>query len=155
MRLIPFSGCEPHFLYMTMTGDLLINDKDAWNVFGVNMGDGFIENILLPAGNKDYIENESRNEHGKRVLYTNAKLSDRDVTLTFNIHGSSRSDYLQKYNSFVEELQKGKVVINVPVLNKKFTLSYQKSTSFAIGTSMTNSKLSVKFNEPNPSERSV
>ncbi len=138
-----------------MTGDLLINDKDAWNVFGVNMGDGFIENILLPAGNKDYIENESRKEHGKRVLYTNAKLSDRDVTLTFNIHGISRSDYLQKYNSFVEELQKGKVIITVPVLNKKFTLSYQKSTSFAIGASMTSSKLSVKFNEPNPSKRNV
>ena len=130
-----------------MTGDLLINDKDAWNVFGVNMGDGFIENILLPAGNKDYIENESRKEHGKRVLYTNAKLSDRDVTLTFNIHGISRSDYLQKYNSFVEELQKGKVIITVPVLNKKFTLSYQKSTSFARSLSFffAYSRCSIRF----------
>ena len=140
---------------MIMKGDLLINDKDAWETFGVNMGDGFLENILAPAGNKSYIENESRNEHGKRVLYTNAKLSDRDVTLTFNIHGSSKNDYLQKFNSFTEELQKGKVVITVPVLNKKFTLSYQKSTSFALGTSRTNSKLSVKFNEPNPTLRNA
>ena len=140
---------------MIMKGDLLINDKDAWETFGVNMGDGFLENILAPAGNKSYIENESRNEHGKRVLYTNAKLSDRDVTLPFNIHGSSQPDYLQKYNSFVEELQKGKVVITVPVINKKFTLSYLKSTSFALGTSRINSKLSVKFNEPNPTLRTV
>ncbi len=140
---------------MTMTGDLLINGKDAWDIFGVNMGDGFLESIMTPAGNKSYIENESRKEHGKRVIYSDVKVQDRDVTLTFNIHGSSRSDYLQKYDSFVEELQKGKVIITVPAISKKFTLSYQKSTSFALGTSRTNSKLSVKFNEPNPTLRTL
>ncbi len=140
---------------MTMTGDLLINGKDAWDIFGVNMGDGFLESIMTPAGNKSYIENESRKEHGKRVIYSDVKVQDRDVTLTFNIHGSSRSDYLQKYDSFVEELQKGKVAITVPAISKKFTLSYQKSTSFALGTSRTNSKLSVKFNEPNPTLRTI
>lgn len=143
------------FLYMNMTGDLFINNQDAWNVFGVNMGDGFIENILIPAGNKSYIENESRLEHGKRVLYNNAKIQDRDVTLTFNIHGNSQADYLNKYDLFVEELHKGKVIIEIPALNKKFTLSYQKSTSFALSSSRTSSKLSVKFNEPNPTLRAV
>lgn len=137
-----------------MLGDLYINNQDAWGQWKVAMGDGFIENILLPAGNKDFIENESRLEHGKRVITTNPKVASRDVTLTFNIHGDTTAGYLTNYAAFVAVLQAGAVKIRVPTINMTFNLIYKKSTSFALGRSRKNSKLVVKFEEPNPMDRS-
>lgn len=48
-----------------MTGDLIINGKDAFITWGVRMGDGFLDAIDGFNEMKDYIENESRIEHGK------------------------------------------------------------------------------------------
>lgn len=138
-----------------MKGDLLINNKDAWETWGIVMGEGFINSILSPAGNKDFIENESRLEDGKRVLYVNPKVQARDVTLTFNISGQNQTDYLTKYNLFINELHQGKMKIGIPILNMAFTLTHQKSTSFAVSKTRTFSKLSVKFEEPNPTERTL
>ena len=50
-----------------MEGDLLINNKDAWTTWGVNMGAGFLDIIDAPLQMKEYIENESRMEHGKHI----------------------------------------------------------------------------------------
>ena len=136
-----------------MIGDLYINSQDAWGQWKVAMGDGFIENLLLPAGNKAFIENESRLEHGKKVIYNNPRVDSREVTLTFNIHGDSESEYLENYNNFVTQLQSGKVILRVPQIGKTFTLVYKKSTGFALSRSRMNSKLSVKFEEPNPMDR--
>ena len=41
-----------------MLGDLYINGNDAWGTYRVAMGEGFIQTLLTPAGNKDFIENE-------------------------------------------------------------------------------------------------
>lgn len=136
-----------------MIGELYINSNDAWSSWKVAMGDGFIENLLTPTGNKDFIENESRLDNGKKVIYNNPKLASRDVTLTFNIHGDTQSEYISNYSGFVSELQTGKILLNVPSINMSFTLIYKKSTSFALSRSRLNSKLSVKFEEPNPAER--
>lgn len=136
-----------------MLGDLYINSQDAWGTWKVAMGDNFIENLLLPAGTKDFIENESRLENGKRVIYNSAKVASRDVTLTFNIHGDSTAEYLANYKAFVAVLQAGKVTINVPAINMTFTLIYKKSSSFALGRARMDSSLAVKFEEPDPTDR--
>ena len=57
-----------------MKGELLINGKDAWTTWGVCMGEGFLDSIDAPAPMKDYIENESRLEHGKRVITMHSDL---------------------------------------------------------------------------------
>lgn len=137
-----------------MIGDLYINSQDAWGQWKVAMSKGFIENLLTPAGNKDFIENESRLENGKRVIYNNPKVASRELTLTFNIHGDTQEEYLTNYKSFISQLQAGKVIIRVPAIDMTFTLVYKKSTSFALGTSRLNSSLAVKFEEPDPSQRS-
>ena len=136
-----------------MLGDLYINSQDAWGTWKVAIGDGFIENLLLPAGNKDFIENESRLENGKRVITTNPKVASRDVTLTFNIHGDSTSEYLSNYAAFVAVLQAGTVKIRVPAINMTFNLIYKKSTSFNIGRARMDSSLMAKFEEPDPTQR--
>lgn len=51
-----------------MTGDLFINGKDAWSTWGVRMGDSFLDAIDGFNQMKDYIEDESRLEHGKRII---------------------------------------------------------------------------------------
>lgn len=137
-----------------MTGDLIINDKDAFDTWGVNMGDGFIDSIYAPNSLKGFVENKSRLEDGKRVIINNPKIDERDITLTFVISGSSSLDYTQKYRSFKSEIEKGSVDIKVPVLGGEvYRLVFQKSTSFSLNLNRTASKLTCKFNEPNPANR--
>lgn len=139
-----------------MTGDLKINNKDAWTTWGVRMGDGFLDIIDGFNEMKEYIENESRLEHGKRVITENAKVASRQITLQFTIEGDSESDYRTKKKSFQAELEKGAVNIKIPALgNEVYKLVYLgKSVSYALSSDRCFGKVSVKFEEPNPMNRS-
>lgn len=139
-----------------MTGDLFINGKDAFSTWGVRMGDSFLDSIDGFNEMKDYIENESRLEHGKRVITDNAKVDSREITLQFTIEGSSESDYRSKKKAFQTELEKGAVNIKVPVLgNEVYKLIYLgKSVSYGLSLDRCFGKVSSKFEEPNPMDRS-
>lgn len=80
--------------------DLLINGRDAYAVWGVRMGDNFLDVVGSSVPIKELIENKSRVEHGKRVIINNPKLDERELTLTFTIEGSSQSDYQVKKHLF-------------------------------------------------------
>lgn len=134
--------------------ELYINGKDALTEFGVRMGENFLDAIFAPVPTKAFIENKSRLQDGKQVIYNNPKADERDVTLTFNLEGLSPEDYLERYKKFKVELSKGLVVINVSALGETYRLTYQKSNTFAMDTSRTFTKISVKFNESNPKNRS-
>lgn len=133
--------------------DLLINGKDAFREWGIRMGDGFLDAIDAPLPMKEYVENESALEHGKRVLTTNAKIDSRELTLVFTIEGDSESDYRGKKKAFEAELYKGNVNINIPVLGiDVYKLIYKgKSISYGLSLDRTFGKISSKFEEPNPS----
>lgn len=134
--------------------DLIINGFDAFRQWGIRMGDGFLDAIFAPEPMKEFIENKSRLQHGKQVLYNNPKVDERDVTLVFTLEGSSPDDYLVKYSAFKTELQKGKVEIKVPVLGDQvYRFTYLRSASFGLNIPRTFSKISIKFNEPNPANR--
>ena len=139
-----------------MTGDLTINNKDAWNTWGVRMGDGFLDAIDGFNEMTDYIENESRLEHGKRVITDNAKVDSREIALQFTIEGSSENDYRTKKKAFQTELEKGVVNIKVPALgNEVYKLIYLgKSISYGLSLDRCFGKVSSKFCEPNPADRS-
>ena len=138
-----------------MTGDLFINNKDAWTTWGVNMGSGFLDALdsFLPM--KDYIENDSRLEHGKRMITTGAKVDSREVTLEFTITGSSETDYRTKKKAFQQELQAGAFTLKVPALgNEVYHLVYTgKNISYGLSLSRDFGKISAKFTEPNPMDR--
>lgn len=138
-----------------MTGELYINNKDAWTTWGVQMGNGFLDALDGPLPMKDYIENESRLEHGKRILTDNAKVDSRDVTLDFTITGTSRADYQTKKNAFRTELQKGAVSVKVPDLNNEvYHLVYTgKGISYGLSLDRCFGHFSSKFTEPNPMDR--
>ena len=122
--------------------DLLINEKDAFATWGVRMGEGFLDVIGASAPMKDFIENKSRLEHGKRV-----------ITLSFTIESNSQSDYQAKKKAFFDELYKGVVDIQIPANSSEvYHLIYTgKSVTYAQSLDRTFGKISAKFNEPNPS----
>lgn len=139
-----------------MTGDLTINNEDAWTTWGVRMGDGFLDTIDGFNEMKDYIENESRLEHGKRVITDNAKVDSREITLQFTIEGSSESDFRTKKKAFQTELEKGTVNIKIPSLGSEvYKLVYLgKSISYGLSLDRCFGRVSSKFCEPNPTDRS-
>lgn len=138
-----------------MRSDLYINGKDAWKTWGVNMGDGFLDTIDGFNEMKEYVSNESRLEHGKRVIANNPKVASREITLSFTIMGKTKSDYRTKRNAFQEELEKGKVRINVPELGEQvYKLVFTgKSISYGLSGDRCFGHLSGKFMEPNPKDR--
>lgn len=138
-----------------MSGDLIINGKDAWTTWGVCMGDGFLDAIDGFNEMKDYIEDESRLEHGKRVITDNAKVASREITLQFTIEGSSKSDYRTKKKAFQTELEKGMVTIKIPLLGSEvYKLVYLgKSISYGLSLDRCFGKVSSRFEEPNPMDR--
>ena len=133
--------------------ELLINGENAYTTWGVRMGEGFLDVIGASAPMKDFIENKSRLEHGKRVIINNPKVDEREITLSFTIEGNSQSDYQAKKKAFFEELYKGVVDIQVPAnSNEIYHLIYLgKSVAYAQSLDHTFGKISAKFNEPNPS----
>ena len=138
-----------------MTGNLLINNKDAFQSWGVRMGDKFLDSIGASAPMKEFIENKSRLEHGKRVIVNNPKLDEREITLSFTIEGISQSDYQTKKKSFFDELYKGKIDIQVPINSDEiYHLIYLgKSVTYAQSFDLTFGKISMKFCEYNPAKR--
>lgn len=48
--------------------DLLINTQDAYTTWGVRIGEGFLDVLGASSPMKEFIENKSRLEHGKRVI---------------------------------------------------------------------------------------
>lgn len=135
--------------------DLLINEKDAFATWGVRMSDGFLDSLGASAPMKEFIENKSRLEHGKRVIINDPKIDEREITLSFTIEGSSQSDYQSKKKTFFDELYKGAVNIQVPANSSEvYHLIYTgKSVTYAQSIDRTFGKISSKFSEPNPTNR--
>lgn len=133
--------------------DLLINTQDAYTTWGVRMGEGFLDVLGASSPMKEFIENKSRLEHGKRVIINDPKIDEREITLSFTIEGNSQSDYQAKKKAFFEELYKGVVDIQVPAnSNEIYHLIYLgKSVAYAQSLDQTFRKNFSQFNEPNPS----
>ena len=136
-----------------MKGELLINGKDAWDTWGVSIGEGFLESLLNPPPLKPFVENNSRLQPGKQVLYSSPMWDERDLNLSIRIEGATQKEYLQRYAAFTRELQKGLLVFYVPVLESTYKLTYIGASRLALNIGRTFSEIAFKFNEPNPSDR--
>lgn len=134
-----------------MIGQLYINNKDAFATWGAYLEDGSENTLLLPASNKEYASNNARSQHGKQVFRNAPRKDERDVIVYFCISASTKDEFLQKYEAFVDELDAGMVTFKVSYLKKVYKLdavSYQELSYYEfIG------KFAVKFNEPNPKDR--
>lgn len=138
-----------------MTGELFINEKDAYTTWGVNMGEGFLDAIDAPLPMKEYVEDESRLEDGIRIDTGNPKVDSREITLGFTIMGSSETDYRSKKSAFQKELQKGAFTIRIPALGtQKYKMVYTgKSISYGLSRRRDFGHFTMKCTEPNPADR--
>lgn len=138
--------------------NVTINGKDAKRTWGIVFDSSAISSLMTPAGMKNYIENSSRTEHGKRVLTNDklAKVDSRTVTLTFALCANSENNFFEKYASFCEEIQRtGKLEINLSVQpTVVYKLLYKSCTQF---TQFNNrlAKFGLKCEEPNPKDRTL
>lgn len=139
---------------MTVT----INGKDAKSTWGIVFDSSSVSALMTPASMKDYIENSSRTEHGKRVV-TNpsiAKVDYRSLTITFALCANTEDDFFTKYESFCAEIQKtGELNIILSIQpSVVYKLIYKSCTQF---TQYNNklAKFGLKCEEPNPQDRSL
>lgn len=120
---------------------------------GVRPGNKFRENLYAPLEMKEYISNESRLEHGKRVFSTPARYKSRSLSLEFNITASTTADLKSRYNAFLNALYTGEITLVASEFgNEVFHLIYTgKSPSYDNGKCAC--KVKVGFDEPNPGNR--
>lgn len=139
-----------------MKGDLVINGNDAFENWGVSMGDGFLDSIEAPLSMKDYISNESRIQNGKRVITDPSilRIASREVTLQFHIFGSTESEYRANKKAFENNvLYNGVVDIQIPSRGDEIYHLIYLGKQITIAQTLTECKLTVKFEEPDPSNR--
>lgn len=138
-----------------MTGELYINGKDAYTTWGMSMDDTSLADLMTPSSNKEYIENKSRLEHGKRVVVVNPRVEERNLTLQLNLTAVNEADFFAKYNLFCQELEKGELEIRTKyqptVVYRTIYLSCQQFSQFMRGIG----KFALKLNEPNPKDRAL
>lgn len=143
---------------MSQKGKLTINGKDAYDTWGAFLGEGCVASLLTPAPAKALITNTSRLQHGKRVIRTDAsgnslrRTDSRDVTLTVCISAPSTQVLATRLESFLVELEKGEVILRTSYLpNAVYHLDYVSCTQFSQLRGL--AKFAIKFNEPNPKNR--
>lgn len=130
-----------------------INGQDILSTWNAFMLDTSYNSLLTPVNPKSNIENKNRNEHGKRVLIGDLKLDESTIQLLFHIQGSSMSDYLQKKQSFENELRSGEVLLAVQSLKTAYKLCSPEFLDVSTGIGIREGTISVRFTEPNPDDR--
>lgn len=142
-------------LYIGATGTTL---NDAYVVYGIMMGDTFLDTLNAPVGLKDFVTNECRLRDGRVVVPDIVRKDYREVTLSFRIIGETPADLRAKRNNFYNLLYGGKVDIYIPKDNPDvcYHLLYRgKSSTHSMDCSRTMCTITAKFEEANPSVRDV
>lgn len=140
-----------------MTGELIINDKDAWTTWSARLTDESFSNLETHAPMKSYAKNNARSQHGQQVFATNPRVDARTVILTFSITCQSMDDFLLKKRALENELTKGIIDLKVFPLKLGYKLLIDEDSTFTLtaGTSLRSGKLVIRFTEPNPKDRIV
>ena len=122
---------------------------------GVRMGENFKSDLYAPLELKEFVSNESRLEHGTRVIVRNPRYASRTLSLEFQVIGESKAEMEANLAALYEQLDGGTVLLEVPELTSDvFNLIYTgKSGTYSSGLSGCACKIKVGFIEPNPTDR--
>ena len=138
------------------TGQLYINNKDAFTQWGVSLNASGLSTLMTPPAVKSYIRNESAIENGSRlVTAVTPRLQSREFTVTVNLSAPDESTFLTRYASFVAEITSGELLIKTSfqptVLYRCYYMSCDTFAEYQRGIG----KFSLKLIEPDPSNRSL
>ena len=135
-------------------GELYINGYDAFSTWGISLSETALSTLMTPSPVKDRVTNESRLEHGKRVLNTNVKTAYRDVTLEMHLTAQSKAEFLTRYASFCSILEQGALNIRTSyqqgVVYKMLYVSCSQFSEFNLRLA----KFTLRLLEPNTKDRS-
>lgn len=135
-----------------MSEIVYINGNNALTTYGVSFPPSAINNIMALAPSKEYIENESRDEHGSHIIVYNPKYAKRELTIEMHINGASTTELLSRYDAlkrifdrrlFSVELGRQPGVV--------YHFIYESCNSFSMGERV--AKYVLKLIEPNPENR--
>ena len=139
-----------------MKGKCWINNRDAYLAWGVILSDSASNALRTPAPMKENVENKSRLEHGKRVVHGSdtARVDERDLSLVLYIRATNQTQFNARFDSFVDELQKGRIEIRTADRPEvTYRCDYLSCSQFAQFNGRLG-KFTLKLNEPNPKDRS-
>jgi len=130
--------------------------QNGYDYYHVRMGKGFIDALESGIPLKEPIENDSRLEHGVRMLVSTKK-AKRNVTLVFNIFGRTEEEYMTHKRTFEGKLLEG--LVDIKVNNSNHTEVYHlvytgKSVSYRHSYNGRFGIFACQFVEPNPDNRS-
>lgn len=138
---------------------MTINGKDAYTQWGAYLLDGSVSALLMPPATKAYISNESRMQDGKRVIRTDktgnslTRVAARDITLLIGITAYGYADLMAKLDGLTAELRKDTAAVKVRETgNTVYHLDYVSCNNFSQLRGRL-AKYALKFNEPNPADR--
>ena len=136
--------------------DITINGKNAKTTWGIVFDSSSISALMVPASVKDYIENDSRLEHGRRVITNNVKVDARtNIQLTISLYASSETEFFSRYDSFCAELEAG--TLNI-IISSRPTVVYKCLYKSCKQFTQYNNRLarfSLTVIEPNPKDRNI
>lgn len=131
-----------------------INGKDAKATWGVVFDSSAVSALMTPPPMKSRIKDESRLEHGERVITDNAKVDKRDLTLTISLYACSETTFYSHYNAFCTELEGERIDIELGDLpGTVYKCVYMSCSQFTQYNGRL-AKFSLKLEEPNPKDRS-
>lgn len=134
------------------TGQLKINNKDAFTEWGVSLSNGAKAVLMAPPALKERVSNESRLAHGKSILNTNLKKAPREFTLEMHMISSSWADYLDKKTRWEEMLMEGSLDIKTSwESGVTYHCLYISCAKFAESHGL--AKFALRLAEPNPDNR--
>lgn len=133
-----------------MSEIVYINGRDAFNFWGISFPPEAINAICAPLANKAYIENESRDEHGSRIIVYNPKLAKREVTIEMHLSALDEYNFNIYYQRLMYLFEIGKFTLTHKDVNYKFV--YQSCSQFSRVGNI--AKFVLKLVEPNPKDRS-
>lgn len=139
-----------------MTGDIKINNADAFERYGINLEDGALSTLMTPPSMKEFIESKSRLQHGKKVITKLPKYDAREITLPFHLIAKSKEEFFEKYRLFCNEvLSNGKFELSTRYEpGVVYRLVYLNCTQFSQYIREM-AVFSLKVVEPDPTDRSV
>lgn len=123
--------------------------------FGVTLIRGWREALLTPTAIKPLVTNDNRLEHGVSVMAasTNIKKDKRDVSLSFFLEGTDETDYLSKYETFLNKIAYGgQFCLKVPCLKRVFKFVYNSCSKYG-DYGLKRSNFTLKLTEYNPNDR--
>ncbi len=134
------------------SGLYLINNKDAFDTYGVLLDYESLGGLMAPPPLKDAVENDAPLENGVQQSSVMPKVNKRTLTLIFHLYANSQEQALSRYNAFVQLLISTPFKLKVIRTNLTFHLVYKSSSSFVPWFDGV-AKFTLSVVEPNPTKR--